>query len=124
MPTQGFFGAPPISVLIGDDAHTTVFSALQFLGFGHDRVIRVPAASQGTTLPDAFQAAMAKVKGPAIIILQAGQINTGDFDPFKALIPVARKAGAWVHVDCAFGLWARAVPSLTHKTAGLELADS
>jgi glutamate/tyrosine decarboxylase-like PLP-dependent enzyme len=121
---HGLFGAPPISVLIGDDAHTTVFSALQFLGLGHDRVIRVATGSQGTIVPDAFEAAMVKVRGPAIVILQAGQINTGDFDPFKTLIPIAHKVGAWVHVDCAFGLWARAVPSLKQLTEGLELADS
>ncbi|NJM30593.1 MAG: aspartate aminotransferase family protein, partial [Rhizobiales bacterium] len=121
---QGLFGAPPISVLIGDDAHTTVFSALQFLGLGHDRVIRVATGSQGGILPHAFEAAMANVQGPAIVILQAGQINTGGFDPFETIIPIAQAAGAWVHADCAFGLWARVVPQLKPMTAGLELADS
>lgn len=121
---QGLFGAPPITVLIGDDAHTTVFSALQFLGLGHDRVVRIAAGRQGTMEPSAFAAAIAKVSGPAIVILQAGQINTGDFDRFAELIPLAHAKGAWVHVDGAFGLWARATPGRKHLANGIELADS
>ena len=121
---QGLFGAPPITVLIGDDAHTTVFSALQFLGLGHDRVIRVAANAQGVMRAEAFSAALAKVSGPAIVILQAGQINTGDFDDFAAIVPLAKAKGAWVHVDGAFGLWGRVPASTRHLTEGIELADS
>ncbi|MBK8160317.1 MAG: aspartate aminotransferase family protein [Rhodospirillaceae bacterium] len=120
----GLFGAPPITVLIGDDAHTTVFSALQFLGLGHDRVVRVKTDAQGRMLVDDFAAAMAKVAGPSVVILQAGQINTGAFDNFATLIPLARAKGAWIHVDGAFGLWARASARLKPQAADLDQADS
>ena len=121
---QGLFGAPPISVVIGDDAHTTVFSALQFLGMGHDRVIRVATDSQGTIRPDAFAQTLSTITGPIITVLQAGQLNTGAFDDFAQIIPVAKAKGAWVHVDCAFGLWARASKRTKHLAAGLDRADS
>jgi glutamate/tyrosine decarboxylase-like PLP-dependent enzyme len=121
---DGLFGAPPITVLIGDDAHATVFSALQFLGLGHDRVRPVRTDRQGQIEVEAFAQAIAGVTGPAIVILQAGQINTGGFDDFAQIIPLARSIGAWVHVDGAFGLWARANPSTAHLTTGIELADS
>jgi glutamate/tyrosine decarboxylase-like PLP-dependent enzyme len=121
---DGLFGAPPITVLIGDDAHTTVFSALQFLGLGHDRVVRIATDAQGRMQFPAFAEAIAKVKGPAIVIAQAGQVNTGAFDNFSEIVPLAKKAGAWLHVDGAFGLWARASAKTRHLTAGLEGADS
>ncbi|PZM12048.1 pyridoxal phosphate-dependent decarboxylase family protein [Rhizobium tubonense] len=122
--TQGLFGAPPITVLIGDDAHTTVFSALQFLGLGHDRVVRIETDGQGRILPDAFARALGAAQGPMIAILQAGQINTGACDNFAALVPLAKSHGAWVHVDGAFGLWAQVSPRTGRLTAGIELADS
>ena len=121
---KGLFGAPPISVIIGDDAHTTVFSALQFLGLGHDRVVRVPADEQGRMIVQDFERVIAGVEGPVIVILQAGQINTGCFDDFAAIIPMAKARGAWVHVDGAFGLWAQIIDSHRHLTSGVELADS
>lgn len=121
---DGLFGAPPITVIIGDDAHTTVFSALQFLGLGHDRVKRVATDAQGQIVPEHFAAALATVSGPLIVILQAGQINTGGFDDFDALIPMVHAKGGWVHVDGAFGLWAQAAPDRRHLTAGIEQADS
>ena len=121
---NGLFGAPPIDVIIGDDAHTTVFSALQFLGLGHDRVIRVATDDQGRMLPAAFAAAIAGRQGPMIVIVQAGQLNTGAFDPIQDIMPLARAHGAWVHVDGAFGLWARACPRLAPLAAGYEAADS
>jgi glutamate/tyrosine decarboxylase-like PLP-dependent enzyme len=122
---DGLFGAPPIYVLVGDDAHTTVFSALQFLGLGHDRVIRVPADDQGRMLPAAFETALGRLPdGPIIAIMQAGQLNTGGFDPARVIIPAAHARRAWVHVDGAFGLWARACPRLAHLAGGLEDADS
>jgi glutamate/tyrosine decarboxylase-like PLP-dependent enzyme len=121
---KGLFGAPPITVLIGDDAHTTVFSALQFLGLGHDRVVRIPTDDQGRILPVAFEQAVAEVAGPCIAILQAGQINTGACDEFGRLIPVAKSKSAWVHVDGAFGLWAQTSARQRHLTAGVEQADS
>jgi glutamate/tyrosine decarboxylase-like PLP-dependent enzyme len=121
---QGLFGAPPITVIIGDDAHTTIFSALQYLGLGHDRVVRVATNAQGVIRSEAFASAIAAVTGPCIVILQAGQINTGDFDPFASLIPLARQKQAWVHVDGAFGLWARVSPQYKRLTTGVEQADS
>jgi len=121
---NGLFGAPPISVLIGDDAHTTVFSALQFLGLGHDRVIRVPTDDQGRIVPAGFEQAIADVSGPCIAILQAGQINTGACDDFGTLIPIAKSKGAWVHVDGAFGLWAQVSARRRYLTSGVEQADS
>lgn len=121
---QGLFGAPEITVLIGDDAHTTVFSALSFLGLGRERVLRVPADTQGAIRADAFAEVLAGVKGPVIVILQAGQINTGAFDPFAGIIPLAHDKGAWVHVDGAFGLWARANPATQGLATGVEAADS
>jgi glutamate/tyrosine decarboxylase-like PLP-dependent enzyme len=121
---QGLFGAPPITVMIGDDAHTTVFSALKFLGLGQDRVKRVATDALGRIDAAAFRRDLATVSGPLIVILQAGQINTGGFDPFAEIVPLAQSKGAWVHVDGAFGLWARAEPSLKAQTNGIELADS
>ena len=121
---KGLFGAPPIHVVIGDDAHTTVFSALQFLGLGHDRVIRVPTDDQGRMRADAFAVAIEGLSSPMIVVTQAGQLNTGAFDPFETIEPLAHARGAWVHVDGAFGLWARANTSLSPLTAGLDRADS
>jgi glutamate/tyrosine decarboxylase-like PLP-dependent enzyme len=121
---DGLFGAPLISVVIGDDAHTSNFSALQFLGLGHDRVIRIATNRQGVMIPEALSAAVGGLRGPLIVIMQAGQLNTGGFDQFEALIPIAHKAGAWVHIDGAFGLWARACPTRKHLTDGVDQADS
>lgn len=121
---QGLFGAPPVTVLIGDDAHATVFSALQFLGFGYDRLVRLKTDAMGRISRSDFGEAAGRVSGPSIVILQAGQINTGAFDDFAALIPIARRIGAWVHVDGAFGLWARACPAKRALTEGVDEADS
>jgi glutamate/tyrosine decarboxylase-like PLP-dependent enzyme len=121
---HGLFGAPPITVLVGDDAHTTVFSALQFLGLGHDRVVRIKADRNGCMDADDFRRAASAASGPLIAIAQAGQVNTGGFDPFREIIPTAHEAGGWVHVDSAFGLWARCSPSLKHLAEGIEQADS
>ncbi|MFZ2504470.1 MAG: aminotransferase class V-fold PLP-dependent enzyme [Nocardioides sp.] len=126
-PAQGLFGAPELRVLIGADAHATVFLGLQLLGLGRERVTRVATDSQGRMSPDALRAALAEGPGqrqPAVVILQAGQINTGACDRFDQLIPIAHAAGAWVHVDGAFGLWARAAPERAHLAAGVEAADS
>ncbi len=121
---DGLFGAPEIHVFIGDDAHTSVFSALQYLGLGHDRVIRIEADNQGRMNAQHLSSEVNARTGPKIIIAQAGQINTGAFDPFSEVVAVARDADAWFHVDGAFGLWARAHPGLKHLTAGIEDADS
>jgi glutamate/tyrosine decarboxylase-like PLP-dependent enzyme len=121
---DGLFGAPPITVLIGDDAHTTVFSALQFLGLGHDRVVRIETDAQGRMLIKGLADAISRVNGPSIVIAQAGQVNTGAFDAFPEIVALVERAGGWLHVDAAFGLWARASPKTRHLTAGIEGADS
>ncbi|MES2096398.1 MAG: pyridoxal-dependent decarboxylase [Pseudomonadota bacterium] len=121
---DGMFGAPPINVLIGADAHATVFSGLKYLGLGTKRVVTVATDDAGRMLPSAFEAALNAATGPVIAIAQAGQINTGVTDPFADIAPMARAEGAWLHVDGAFGLWAQTCPSRQHLTAGVELADS
>jgi glutamate/tyrosine decarboxylase-like PLP-dependent enzyme len=121
---NGLFGAPPIRVLIGDDAHTSVFSALQFLGLGHDRVIRVATDAQGQMKLDAFEAAMRAGSGPVIAIAQVGQLNTGAIDPVGKMAPLVAEAKGWLHVDGAFGLWARACPETAALAEGVDLADS
>jgi glutamate/tyrosine decarboxylase-like PLP-dependent enzyme len=117
---DGLFGAPPITVITGEEAHPTLLKSLGMLGLGRSRVVRVPVDGQGRMRADALP----RVAGPTILCLQAGNVNTGAFDPFEAIIPRAREAGAWVHVDGAFGLWARAAPSLEHLARGLEHACS
>jgi glutamate/tyrosine decarboxylase-like PLP-dependent enzyme len=121
---DGLFGAPPITVLIGADAHSTVFSGLKYLGLGAKRVRTVETDALGRILPSAFEAALAETNGPAIAVLQAGQINTGGCDPFTEIVPMAHARGVWTHVDGAFGLWAQAAPGRKHLTAGVALADS
>ncbi len=122
--TDGLFGAPPIDVVIGEDAHSTIFSALQYLGLGRDRVIRVASDEVGRMRPESFQQAVAGSDRPLIAIAQAGQINTGSFDPFSVIVPQVRARHGWLHIDGAFGLWARACPELRRLTHGLDEADS
>ncbi|MCC7462449.1 MAG: aspartate aminotransferase family protein [Gammaproteobacteria bacterium] len=117
---DGLFGAPPITVLVGAEAHPTLLKSLGLLGLGRARVHRVAVDGQGRMRPDALPS----ISGPTILCLQAGNVNTGAFDPLNLLCPPARAAGAWIHVDAAFGLWAAAAPQLRHHVRGLELADS
>jgi glutamate/tyrosine decarboxylase-like PLP-dependent enzyme len=117
---EGLFGAPPITVIIGQEAHPTLLKSLGMLGLGRNRVQRVPVDGQGRMRADALP----EIEGPTILCLQAGNINTGAFDPFEPLIDKAHGDGAWVHVDGAFGLWAKAAPSLRPLAHGLERADS
>lgn len=121
---QGLQGAPRVNVLMGDDAHTTVFASLRFLGFGAQTVQRIAADDQGRMKADALEQALAACDGPTIVIAQAGQINTGAFDPIARIADLCQAKGAWLHVDGAFGLWARAVPELAHLAQGVERANS
>ncbi|MGI9433309.1 MAG: pyridoxal phosphate-dependent decarboxylase family protein [Geminicoccaceae bacterium] len=122
---QGLFGAPPINVLVGNDAHATIFSALQFIGLGSERVTRLPTDDSGRIIVPSFLSALARCQGPTIVIAQAGQINTGAFDPFSELAAACRqRPDTWLHVDGAFGLWARASKAKAHLTAGIDGADS
>ncbi len=117
---DGLFGAPPITVVAGDEAHPSVIKALGMLGMGRSRLARVPVDGQGRML--AHQ--MPPLSGPAIVCLQAGNVNTGSFDPAAEICARARAAGAWVHVDGAFGLWAASSPKYAHLVAGVADADS
>jgi glutamate/tyrosine decarboxylase-like PLP-dependent enzyme len=117
---DGLFGAPPITVVVGEEVHVSVLKALGLLGLGRNRVIRVPVDNQGRMRADRFP----EISGPAIVCLQAGNVNSGAFDPIAEVLEIARRAGAWVHVDGAFGLWAAAAPARRHLVAGIEQADS
>jgi glutamate/tyrosine decarboxylase-like PLP-dependent enzyme len=123
---QGLQGAPPVTVITHGGSHVTVYASLQMLGLGRegDRVRKVAADDQGRMRPDALREALADIDGPVIVCMQAGNVNTGAFDPFEELIPIAHERGAWIHVDGAFGIWAAAVPSLRHLMAGAQEADS
>ncbi len=117
---RGLFEAPPITVVVGDEVHVSLLKALSLLGFGRARVTRVPVDDQGRMRADGLPA----LDDRTIVCLQAGNVNTGAFDPADAIVPIARAAGAWVHVDGAFGLWAAAAPSRAHLMRGYADADS
>jgi glutamate/tyrosine decarboxylase-like PLP-dependent enzyme len=117
---EGLFGAPPITVVVGEEVHPSLVKALGVVGLGRNRVIRVPVDRQGRMRADVFP----EISAPAIVCLQAGNVNTGSFDPMAEIIPRAKESGAWVHVDGAFGFWAAASTRLAHLTEGMELADS
>ncbi|MEO1192156.1 MAG: pyridoxal-dependent decarboxylase [Pseudomonadota bacterium] len=121
---EGLFGAPEIPVLISKDAHSAPFAALRYAGLGAGRARKVDTDSEGRIEPGAFEAMLAQCAAPPLVILQAGQINSGAFDSFAALIPRVRARKGWVHVDGAFGLWLAAVPALAKRLAGVAEADS
>jgi glutamate/tyrosine decarboxylase-like PLP-dependent enzyme len=118
--SQGLVGAPRITVVVGAEVHTTVRKALGLIGLGRDRVTMLPVDGQGRIDP----ANLPAITGPAIVCLQAGNVNTGASDPFPPLMDWARRQGAWIHVDGAFGLWAAAAPELADRVAGVAGADS
>jgi len=123
--TQGYVGAPEITVVTGAEAHSTVSASLQMLFLGRDRVIRVPADGQGRMDAAALAATLEGLDGPTIVCAQAGNVNTGAFDPFEPIVEaVGRRPNAWLHVDGAFGLWAGASASLRHLVEGIDGADS
>jgi glutamate/tyrosine decarboxylase-like PLP-dependent enzyme len=117
---DGLFGAPPVTVVVGGEAHPSLFKALGLLGFGRERVVRVPVDGQGRMRAEALPA----IAGPTIVCAQAGNVNTGAFDPVAEICAASHEAGAWVHVDGAFGLWAAAAPARAHLAAGITEADS
>jgi glutamate/tyrosine decarboxylase-like PLP-dependent enzyme len=117
---DGLFGAPAITVVLGAEAHPSVTKSLGILGLGRTRVVTVPVDRQGRMRADALP----PLSTTTIIVTQAGNVNTGAFDPVAEICRRARAAGAWVHVDGAFGLWAAAAPSRAHLLAGAEQADS
>ncbi len=121
---DGLVGAPAINVVVGEQAHSTVFSALRYLGLGAKRVISVATDDDGRIRADAFAATLSKLDGPIIAIAQAGHINSGAFDPIAEIAEACRAKGAWLHIDGAIGLWACAVPAFAHLTRGINQADS
>jgi glutamate/tyrosine decarboxylase-like PLP-dependent enzyme len=122
---RGLYGAPEITVIIGDEAHATALTALQYLGLGRERVVRVATDQNGQMQGDAFVETLAGVHGPVIVLAQAGNVNTGGFDPLDVMADaLATHPNAWMHVDGAFGLWANVSPGLRHLVLGVERADS
>jgi glutamate/tyrosine decarboxylase-like PLP-dependent enzyme len=117
---HGLFGAPPLTIVTGDEVHASMQKALSLVGFGRERAVRVPVDAQGRMRIDAFPA----VDERTIVCVQAGNVNTGAFDPILEICERARSRGAWVHVDGAFGMWAAAAPSRAHLVRGIEDADS
>ncbi len=118
--SDGLFGAPPITVLVGEEVHVTVLKALSLLGLGRNRVVSVPVDGQGRIRVEALP----RVDGPTILCSQVGNVNTGACDPIPQICDATDGSGAWVHVDGAFGLWAAAAPARRHLVEGMEAADS
>ncbi len=121
---NGLAGGPPISVVVGAQRHVTIDRALRFLGIGRSQIVVVDADDQGRMDADSLAEALGRLTGPAIVCAQAGEVNTGASDPFERIADLTRGAGAWLHVDGAFGLWAAASPRHRHLVAGHEAADS
>ena len=117
---DGIFGAPPIDVVVGEEVHASMRKALNLVGFGQKRVTTVPVDAQGRMLADKLP----RLNSNTILCIQAGNVNSGSFDPAVELCERAREYGAWVHVDGAFGLWAAASPKHGHLVNGFEMADS
>ncbi|MFN8000986.1 MAG: aminotransferase class V-fold PLP-dependent enzyme [Acidobacteriota bacterium] len=117
---DGLFGAPSLRIVVGDEVHASVLNALQLLGLGRERIERVPADGQGRLRAELLP----QLDAQTIVCAQAGNVNTGALDPLTEICSAAHAAGAWVHVDGAFGLWAAACPARAHLAAGLGEADS
>lgn len=117
---QGLFGAPELTVVLGEEAHASLYKVFSMLGLGRDRVWRVAVDDQGRMRADRLPA----IEGPAIVCIQAGNVNSGAFDPADEIIDWARRADAWVHVDGAFGIWALASADHAPLAEGFRRADS
>jgi glutamate/tyrosine decarboxylase-like PLP-dependent enzyme len=118
--SDGLNGAPPVTVVVSEESHPSVLKSLGLLGLGRRRVVAVPTDTAGRIRVRQFP----KITPPAIVCVQAGNVNTGSIDPVGEVCDLAHSSGAWVHVDGAFGLWAAACPELAHRVAGVEQADS
>lgn len=121
---QGLFDAPAMTVVTSEESHVSVFASLQMLGLGRERVIRIATDAQGRMRPDALQTALAQINAPVLVCAQAGNVNTGAFDPLPDILPLVRERNGWLHVDGAFGLWAAASPAQRPLAAQIEQADS
>jgi len=121
---DGLNGSPPIEICVNEESHYTIFTALRLLGLGSARIRKIPADEQGRMRADRLAEALRTTSGPCIVCAQAGNVNTGAFDPLPAIADAAKERGAWLHVDGAFGLWAAASPPHAHLVCGVEHADS
>jgi glutamate/tyrosine decarboxylase-like PLP-dependent enzyme len=122
---DGFYGAPKVRIIVGEFKHSTIVKALRMLGFGDSHAIQIPVDKEGRINPELVAAEFKRDPDiPTMLILQAGEINTGAFDDFASLIPLAHQYNAWVHIDGAFGLWAKASSKYQHLVRGSEAADS
>ena len=121
---DGLAGAPRINLVTSAESHVTVDVSMRYLGFGTRHLLRVETDGQGRMRPDRLRRLLDNLSGPTILCAQAGNVNTGAFDPLREIGEIAREHGAWLHVDGAFGLWARASRELRHRADGIELADS
>jgi glutamate/tyrosine decarboxylase-like PLP-dependent enzyme len=121
---EGLIGAPSITVVTSDESHVSIFASLQMLGLGSGRVVRVPADDQGRMRSDQLRSLLANIKTPVLVCAQAGNVNTGAFDPIGEIATRVHDHAGWLHVDGAFGLWAAASPKHRPLVQGIELADS
>ena len=121
---EGLADAPRVNIVAGEEAHITLYVALRYLGFGTRSVHHVATDEQGRMRPDDLQRVLEKLEGPTIVCAQAGNVNTGAFDPLRQLAEISRQKGAWFHVDGAFGLWAAVSREKKSLLDGYELADS
>jgi glutamate/tyrosine decarboxylase-like PLP-dependent enzyme len=121
---HGLQGAPRVHVVVGAEAHASILAALRMLGFGASTLLVAEADAQARMLPESLARCLERCVGPTIVCAQAGNVNTGAFDPFDKLVSLTRAQGAWLHVDGAFGMWAAAVPELRALVSGIESADS
>jgi glutamate/tyrosine decarboxylase-like PLP-dependent enzyme len=122
---NGFYGAPRVRIICGDQKHNTITRALRMLGFGRNVMVELPTDKHGKLHVDEVRKEFERDRDtPTMVLLQAGEIHTGAFDDFRSIIPIAHAHNAWVHIDGAFGLWAAASPQYAHFLAGAEEADS
>jgi glutamate/tyrosine decarboxylase-like PLP-dependent enzyme len=121
---RGLFGAPEIDVVVGEEVHVTILAALQYLGLGRERIKSVATDAQGRMDAASLRRVVGRCRGPLIVCTQAGNVNTGAFDPLPEIVEAVHERGGWVHVDGAFGLWAAASPALAHLVRGAAGADS
>lgn len=121
---QGLIGAPKITVITSDESHVSAFACLQMLGLGSEQVVRVPADDQGRMRADQLRAMLAGIETPVLVCAQAGNVNTGSFDPIQEIVSLIRERPSWLHVDGAFGLWAAASTKHRSLVQGIDLADS
>ncbi|HEX6850859.1 MAG TPA: aminotransferase class V-fold PLP-dependent enzyme, partial [Candidatus Polarisedimenticolaceae bacterium] len=122
--TQGLAGSPGIDVVASDESHITVFRALRYLGLGTGNVLRVESDDQGRIVPSSLRSVLDACRRPVVVCAQAGDVNSGAFDPFDEIVPLVRERDGWLHVDGAFGLWAAASPGRRHLVRGVAGADS